>query len=375
MRMILIPDMGKVFRSGQAVCFRGGMAAFHPAARKPSMRLSANRPATFALLSLMLVVSACGSDASDSTDASVAASSSASTDASAPAPAVADGDRPVVYASFYPIEEAARAIGGDSVQVESLTPVGVSPHGVELSAEVLEGLENSAAVLYLGRGFQPAVEKAVASLPSSVVRVDMLADRQMLPIDAAVPGLEDDVDGEVLDGGVDPHVWVDPVRFAAMATDIEAAMVALVPADAAAITARAGAHRATIEALDGEFRSGLATCESKAIVTSHRAFGYLANRYGLEQLPIAGISPEEEPSPKSLEAVAVVAKAKGVRVIFFESLVPKELSETVAAEIGVTTDALDPIEGLTQDDLDAGGNYVKIQQNNLASLRKGLRCT
>ena len=332
------------------------------------MRLSAIRPAVLAL-SLTLVVSACGSDAPDSTAVSAPASADALPTAGE------TGDRPVVYTSFYPVEEAARAIGGDSVRVESLTPVGVSPHAVEMSAEVLEGLENAAAVLYLGRGFQPAVEKAVASVPASVVRIDLLADGEMLPIDAPVPGVEGDIDGEVLDGGVDPHVWVDPVRFAAMTTDIEAAMASLVPADADAIATRANAYRATIEALDGEFRSGLAKCESKAIVTSHRAFGYLANRYGLEQLPIAGISPEEEPSPKSLEAVAAIAKEKGVKVIFFESLVPKALSETVAAEIGATTDALDPIEGLTQDDLDAGVNYVKIQQNNLASLRKGLRCT
>ncbi len=351
------------------VRFGGDVPALHPVARKSTMRLFVNRPVPFAcILTLLLAVSACGSDASDSTNAGV------STSASAPAHSSSPG-QPVVFASFYPIEEAARAIGGDSVRVESLTPVGVSPHGVELSADVLEGLEKASAVLYLGRGFQPAVEKAIASLPSSVVAVDLLADREMLPIDAALPGVEGDVDGEVLDGGVDPHVWVDPVRFAMMATDIEAAMVALAPSDADAITARATAYRARIEALDGEFRGGLAACQSKAIVTSHRAFGYLANRYGLEQLPIAGISPEEEPSPKSLEAVAAVAKEKGVKVIFFESLVPKELSETVAAEIGATTDALDPIEGLTQDDLDAGVDYVKVQQNNLASLRKGLRCT
>lgn len=329
------------------------------------MRVSAIRPAV--LVTAALFVASCASGPAETTDPVVEAAAESS-----------DGEGPqlpVVYASFYPIEEAARAIGGDSVRVESLTPVGVSPHGVEMTAGVLEGLERSAAVLYLGRGFQPAVDKAVASLPDSVVRVDLLADGEMLPIDAAIPGVEGDVDGEVLEGDVDPHVWVDPVRFATLTKGIERAMVAVAPDDAAEIAERATLYRATIEALDGEFRGGLALCESKAIVTSHRAFGYLANRYGLEQLPIAGISPDEEPSPKSLEAVAAVAKAKGVKVIFFESLVPKALSETVAAEIGAATDALDPIEGLTQEDLDADINYVAIQKRNLASLRKGLRCS
>ncbi len=339
------------------------------------MRFSALRSASL-LLSVGLVFSACSSsDGADSTSPQTSSGISSVADSAAEKGAAASSDRPVVYASFYPLEEAARAIAGDSLQVKSLAPVGVSPHGIELTADVLEGLEKSAAVVYLGRGFQPAVEKALTSLPASVVQVDLLADAKMLPVDAPVAGVEGDVDGEVLAGDVDPHLWVDPVRFADMASAIEKLIVSLAPDDATAIAARAEKYRSTLTALDREFRAGLAKCESTAIVTSHRAFGYLANQYGLEQLPIAGISPEEEPSPKSLEAVAIAAKAKGVTVIFFESLVPKELSETVAAEIGATTDALDPIEGLTQEDLDAGVNYVTIQQRNLASLRRGLRCT
>ena len=334
------------------------------------MRFSAIRPAAV-LLSVALLAGACSSSGGNS-----ATDTASSPDSVVAQPAPAEsGATPVVYASFYPLEEAARAIAGESVRIESITPVGVSPHGVELTATVLAGLETSAGVLYLGRGFQPGIEKALSSLPASVVRVDLLADTEMLPVDAPVAGVEGDIDGEVLAGDVDPHVWVDPVGFAEMTRGIETLLASLAPKDATAIAERADLYRLSLTALDDDFRTGLAKCESKAIVTSHRAFGYLANRYGLEQLPIAGISPDEEPSPKSLEAVAAAAKAKGVTVIFFESLVPKELSETVAAEIGATTDALNPIEGLTKEDLDAGTTYVSIQQKNLASLRKGLRCT
>jgi zinc transport system substrate-binding protein len=281
---------------------------------------------------------------------------------------------PSVYVAFYPIEEAAKVIAGDAISVVSLTPVGVSPHEIDLAPEVLSGLESAEAVLYLGRGFQPAIEKALRSLPRSVTQIDLLADAKLLKVDNAVDGVEGDVDGEVLDGGVDPHVWVDPVRFAEMIKIIEATLIEIAPIEAQAISARAKTYRATITALDTQFKAGLAACESTAIVTSHRAFGYLANRYGLQQLPIAGISPEEEPSPKSLEAVAKAAKAQGVKVVFFESLVPKALSDTVAQEIGATTSSLDPIEGFTQKDIDAGSTYVSVQQQNLQSLRAGLRC-
>ena len=197
----------------------------------------------------------------------------------------------------------------------------------------------------------------------------------MLPVDPALPGVKGDVDGEVLAGNVDPHVWVDPVRFEAMTKSIELTLLDLAPGDRNAITARGADYRKGLQNLDRQFRIGLGSCESKAIVTSHRAFGYLAQRYGLEQIPIAGISPDEEPDPKSLAAVAAAAKAKKVTVIFFETLVPKKLSETVAAEIGASTDALDPIEGLTRAQIDAGDNYSRIQERNLSSLRKGLRCT
>jgi zinc transport system substrate-binding protein len=282
--------------------------------------------------------------------------------------------RPTVYASFYPIEEALRAVGGEDFTVVSLTPVGVSPHEIELRPETLEGLEKASAVFFLGRGFQPSVEKAIGALPASVQRVDLLSKANMRLVDPAVAGVEGEVDGEVLVGNTDPHVWVDPVRFSEMVGEITDMLKVLEPKNAAAITARSVAYRATIDALDGAFRSGLSSCASTAIVTSHRAFGYLANRYGLEQLPIAGISPEAEPNPKSIEAVANLAKAKDVTVIFFESLVPKKLSETVASEIGATTSALDPIEGLTAEAAAAGSNYVSIQQDNLSALRAGLRC-
>jgi zinc transport system substrate-binding protein len=198
---------------------------------------------------------------------------------------------------------------------------------------------------------------------------------KLLPVDPVVDGVVGETDGEVLDGNVDPHVWVEPGRFIEMVTVTAKAMQGADPDAAATFAANAQTYLAELRALDAEFTTGLAQCESKALVTSHRAFGYLTNRYGLKQLPIAGISPDEEPDPKSLEAVAKAAKAEGVKVIFFESLVPKKLADTVAKEIGATTDALNPIEGLTAEELAAGESYASIQRTNLGALRKGLRCT
>jgi zinc transport system substrate-binding protein len=285
------------------------------------------------------------------------------------------GGRISVATAFYPLQEATERIGGDHVSVVSLTPAGGEPHDLELTPKTLEELEGADAVVYLSKGFQPAVEKAVADLPSSTVKLDALDGLDLLPVDSQLEGTQGEVDGEELKGGYDPHVWVDPALQAKIATSIEKTLSDVDPSHATEYRKNLDTYVAELEGLSSDFEEGLAECKSRTIVTSHRAFGYLAKAYGLEQIPIAGISPDEEPDPKSLEAVAKAAKADGVKVIFFESTVPKALSETVAREIGATTSALDPVETISQDQLDEGVDYASIQRDNLAELEKALRCS
>ncbi|MGQ0743158.1 MAG: metal ABC transporter solute-binding protein, Zn/Mn family [Acidimicrobiales bacterium] len=278
-----------------------------------------------------------------------------------------------VAAAFYPLAEAARAVGGDRVEVIDMTPVGASPHGIAITPKAAEQLERAEVFFFLGKGFQPPVEKAASALGGQTKVVDLLPT-ELLPVDAPVPGVEGEVDGEVLAGDVDPHVWVDPVIFSGMVDRITAALIEADPQIQAEVEANAAGYQKVLAEVDSEFREGLANCKSKVVVTSHRAFGYMTNRYGLRQLPIAGISPEEEPNPKSLAAVAIAAKAEGVTTVFFEELVPAKLAKTVADAIGAGTDALNPIEGLTAEELGDGRTYASIQRDNLASLVKGLGC-
>jgi len=303
------------------------------------------------------VIAACGSD--DSSD-------SATPDTTATL---------TIAVAFYPVEEIVRGVGGDGVQIVDLTPPGGAPHDLELTPQKVTDLEGADLVFYIGRGFQPSVEKALAGLPDNVIKVDLLDTVTLLPVTPQLAGTEGEVDGEVLEGNTDPHIWVDPANMITMTKAVEATLASAAPSEKAAFASNASDYVGELTALDGAFTTQLKTCESRTIVTSHRAFEYLANRYDLKQIPIAGISPDEEPDPKSLEAVAAAAKADGVTTVFFEEQVPKDLSETVAREIGATTDALDPIESITQDRLDAGTTYVSIQEANLASLVKGLRCT
>jgi zinc transport system substrate-binding protein len=160
----------------------------------------------------------------------------------------------------------------------------------------------------------------------------------------------------------------------AMADAITAAFSSADPDDADTYAANAEAYLVDIRGLDDEYREALTNCRSRVIVTSHRAFGYLADTYGLRQIPIAGISPEVEPDPRTLAAIAAEAKAEGVTTIFLESIAPPDLAETVAREIGAELDLLDPIKGLTQDQLDEGATYASITRDTLERLVASLGC-
>ncbi len=266
--------------------------------------------------------------------------------------AVGDGDRLMVVASFYPLAEAAQWVGGDLVDVVNLTPAGSEPHDLELSPDQVDRILDADLVIYLGGGIQPAVEDAV--------------DRA----DVAHLDLVDDVRLEA----EDPHFWLDPTRMAEATVAIGAALARAGPDDAATFSANVAEYRGELDALDAEFARVLASCARREIVTSHAAFHYLAERYGLEQLAIAGVGPESEPDPERLADLADLIDEHGVTTVFYETLVAPDLADTLAREAGVTTAVLDPIEGLSEEALGDGASYVSVMEENLASLREALGC-
>ena len=259
--------------------------------------------------------------------------------------------RPTVVAAFYPLAWAAEQIGGDSIDVVNLTPPGAEPHDVELTPRDVEKIQNADLVLYLGSGFQPALEHAVEG--RSGPSLDLLDGQKLM------------TGADAEQGAYDPHVWLDPSRLAAMVTLI-GAQLHREPAAARLV--------AKLEALDSELADGLAHCSRHEIVTSHAAFGYLAKRYGLKQLALTGLSPEAEPSPRDLEALVDEVKRTDATTVFFETLVSSKLADTVAREAGVKTAVLDPLEGLTEDEVAAGEDYFSVMRADLATLREALQC-
>ena len=251
------------------------------------------------------------------------------------------GGKNSVVAAFYPLAYAAERIGGPRFHVENLTPPGAEPHDLELTPREVGRIVNASVVLYLSHGFQPAVSKAVDQARGR--KVDVLAG---LPLH-----------------GNDPHVWLDPLLFARIGTKISAAL-----------RRRSSGFVANMRKLDEAYRSGLRDCKRREIVTSHAAFGYLAARYGLEQVAITGLAPESEPSPQQLAHVVEVVRRTHATTVFFETLVSPRLAETVAREVGARTAVLDPIEGLTPDEQKRGDDYLTLMRGNLVALRKALAC-
>jgi zinc transport system substrate-binding protein len=261
-----------------------------------------------------------------------------------------------VAAAFYPLQWVTAQVAGERADVESLTPPGAEPHDLELGPRDLVALGDADLVVYLD-GFQPAVDQAVGQ---------EAADSALDVTDSARLSLAAD------DGATDPHFWLDPMRLADVADAVAERLAAADPGHAERYRARATDVRADLETLDDEMTAGLAECERNDLVTSHRAFGYLAERYDLRQVGISGLSPESEPAPGDLAAVAEYVENHDVRTIFYETLVSPEVAETVAGETGATTAVLDPLEGLTDDS--AGDDYLSVMRSNLQTLQRGLGC-
>ncbi len=276
-------------------------------------------------------------------------------------PSGASGDGKMrVVAAFYPLQYVAERIGGDRVQVTNLVAPGAEPHDLELQPGQAAQLAGADLVVYL-HGFQAEVDAAIDEQHNDkafdVATVEPLADPPA------------GVESETLK---DPHVWLDPVRLATIADKLTDRMVQLDKGHEADFRSHAKALRSDLETLDREYAQGLATCQRHEIVTSHAAFAYLAQRYHLTQIPISGVSPEEEPTPQHLAQVAELAKEKGVTTIFFETLVSPKVAEALAKEVGAKAEVLDPIEGIEQG---STADYLSVMRDNLTKLKPALGCT
>jgi zinc transport system substrate-binding protein len=274
-----------------------------------------------------------------------------------------------MLAGFYPLEWTAARVGGELVSVSSLTPPGAEAHDLELAPRDVAAIAEADLLVYLA-GFQPALDEAAESEGGDHAwdagqAADLVAGEGD-PAEEEHAGHEDE-------GAVDPHFWLDPTRLAGVGDALADRLAELDPDNASTYAANAAALRADLEALDQEMETALSACSVSTLVTSHDAFGYLAERYGLEVVGISGLSPSQEPDPAQLAEIATLVRERGVTTVYTETLVDPAVAETVAQEAGVQTAVLDPLEGLT--DRSDGADYLEVMRANRAVLQEGQSCT
>jgi zinc transport system substrate-binding protein len=276
------------------------------------------------------------------------------------APAVA---RLPVVASFYPLFEFAHRVGGERVTVRNLVPAGAAPHDYEPTLRDVRAIHEARVLVYNGGGFEPWVERLLGTLPASAVRVNA---SEGIPLATAPPG-----GGR---GRSDAHIWLDPILAGRQVGNVLAGMIRADPGGRAVYDANTAAYKRRLAALHDLFARTIAPCRKRVFVVSHAAFGYLASRYGLRQIAISGLEPEAEPAASKMREILGLIRRHDVRVIYYETLINPRVANTIAREAGVRTLVLNPIEGLTDDELRQGKDYVSVMEENLRSLAQGLDC-
>ena len=272
-----------------------------------------------------------------------------------------------MVASFYPLAYAVERVAGPDWEVIDLTPPGTEAHDVELSLEDRAAIEDADVLLYLGDiGFQPQVEEAV---PQASGRVIPVADG--IPLAEPIPedGEEEEEEGHV-EETADPHAWLDPALFAVMVDRVADGLAAADPQGAEGYRDRAAALRADLQALDHTYREQLDACATDVMVVSHEAFGYLAEAYGLRQIGLTGLSPEAEPTLQRLGEAGTALESGAADAVFYEAGgEARRIAESVAADFEVPALPLGTLESEPP-----SGDYLKEMEENLESLREGLRC-
>jgi len=267
-----------------------------------------------------------------------------------------------VSASFYPLAHFARQAGGNKIDVVQILPMGIEPHDFEPSPSDIGRIYNSNLFIYNGAGFEPWADKIVDDLEGKGVVILKMSDYFDL--------LKTDKDKTV----TDPHVWVDPVNAKREMELISEALIKIDKSNENYYQEKSHEYISKLDILNKEMIVGLGDCSRNEIIVSHNAFSYLSKRYNFQTLSIAGISPDQEPSPRSIGETAKLAKEKNIKYIFFETLVSPKLSETLAKEVGAKTLVLNPVESLTSEEIAQNKDYISLMEDNIINLKLALSC-
>lgn len=279
-----------------------------------------------------------------------------------------------VVTTFYPLEEFARAVGGERVTVTSIVPPGTEPHEYEPTQKDILSIYQADIFLLNGAGLDAWAEKIRPELERRGIRVIQMSETVEL-----LPGVEEEDEEEHVDARheesfFDPHFWLDPLLAEQEVLAVRNALITRDNSGKAIYDTNSKRYIKELQVLHEAYQKRLGACTLHTVVTSHNAFSYLAKRYSFDTLPVSGLSPEGEVSTRRLAEIARIVQEKNIKHIFFETLVSPKVAETLAAEVDAETLVFNPIEGLTDEERAAGMNYVSIMKSNLDNLQTALQC-
>lgn len=279
---------------------------------------------------------------------------------------IADGqNKPVVYASIYPMYDFAKNIGRGMIELRQVVPTGAQPHDWEPTARLMADMQEADVFIYNGVDMEPWVDNMLSSVANdSLVVVEASGNIPLLKLEGH--------GNRHSQSGYDPHVWLDPIRAELQARNIMDALTRADPENKIYYEDNFREFSDRLKVLDTNYRRALNRVNTKDIVVTHAAFGYLADRYGLNQIPVSGLNPQEEPSAAELVRLAQLLRTRGIEYVFFETLANPKLAEVLASEVGAHIKILNPLGGLTQQELDEGWDYLSIMEKNLETLIKTL---
>lgn len=280
-----------------------------------------------------------------------------------------------VVTSFYPMYEFSKQVGGEHADVMALVPAGVEPHDWEPSAKDMANIKEADVFVYNGI-VEGWAEQSLESAPNDkrfVVEaskgIDLMEGEEE---DEHTGEGHEEEEHEGKEHALDPHVWLSPVLAQQEVRSIQQAFEKADPEHKEAYKNNADAFIDKLKTLDEFYKTELQDVKRNEFITQHAAFGYLAKEYGLIQVPIAGLSPDQEPSPEQMAEVVKFAKEHEVKTIFFETLVDPKIAQTIADEISAQTAVLNPIEGLTEDEMKNHVDYINVMERNLEGLKRAL---
>ncbi len=275
-----------------------------------------------------------------------------------------------VYTSFYPYYDFAKKIGGDRIELHTIIPIGVEPHSFEPSSKIIAQLEQADVFIYNGVHMEPWIEKVLSLLEGkNIYFVDAGRSVELISYDEKHGNNNN---GEHHHGEYDPHIWVDPINAIHISEEIKNAFLETDNENSDIYEKNFDSFKKELEGLDTALREGLKGAVGRKIIVSHSAFGYLAKRYDIEQIAVAGVSPHAEPSPKRLAQLIKIAKDNKINYILLESLTSVKTAEILAEEAGLEVLTLYIVEGLTEEQKNNGEDYISLMYKNIETLKKAL---